>query len=77
VVDPGYEEDPTIDPKVAEYLHISEVFEHASEFGSVLICFLRKHRANKAKRRQIRTLTPNSILSIAITTSWRCLTRGW
>jgi glycosyltransferase involved in cell wall biosynthesis len=32
VVDRGYEEDPAIDPKVAEYLHISEAFEHASEF---------------------------------------------
>src|SRR5437868_15257887 len=31
VVDRGYEEDPAIDPKVAEYLHISEVFEHAAE----------------------------------------------
>ena len=29
VVDRGYEEDPAIDPKVAEYLHISEAFEHA------------------------------------------------
>src|SRR6202012_2018077 len=28
VVDRGYEEDSTTDPKVAEYLHISEVFEH-------------------------------------------------
>ncbi|MGA3043066.1 MAG: hypothetical protein ABSF54_20000, partial [Bryobacteraceae bacterium] len=27
VVDRGYEEDPAIDPKVAEYLHISEAFE--------------------------------------------------
>ena len=32
VVDKGYEEDSTIDPKVAEYLHISEVFERANEF---------------------------------------------
>jgi glycosyltransferase involved in cell wall biosynthesis len=32
VVDKGYEEDATIDPKVAEYLHISEAFEHAGEF---------------------------------------------
>ncbi|GAB4366942.1 MAG: hypothetical protein Kow0042_07170 [Calditrichia bacterium] len=31
----GYEEDPTIDPKVWEYLHISEVFEHASEFDLI------------------------------------------
>jgi glycosyltransferase involved in cell wall biosynthesis len=35
VVDRGYEEDPTIDPKVAEYLHISEVFEHAAEFDLI------------------------------------------
>ena len=35
VVDRGYEEDPSIDPKVAEYLHISEVFEHASEFDLI------------------------------------------
>jgi glycosyltransferase involved in cell wall biosynthesis len=32
VVDKGYEEDPVVDPKVAEYLHISEAFERASEF---------------------------------------------
>jgi len=32
VIDKGYEEDSTIDPKVAEYLHISEAFEHANEF---------------------------------------------
>jgi len=32
VVDKGYEEDPAVDPKVAEYLHISEAFEHAAEF---------------------------------------------
>ncbi|HWY58414.1 MAG TPA: glycosyltransferase family 4 protein [Terriglobales bacterium] len=32
VVDKGYEEDATVDPKVAEYLHISEAFEHAAEF---------------------------------------------
>jgi glycosyltransferase involved in cell wall biosynthesis len=32
VVDKGYEEDSTVDPKVAEYLHISEAFEHAAEF---------------------------------------------
>src|SRR5271166_1925962 len=31
----GYEEDPAVDPKVAEYLHISEVFEHASEFDLI------------------------------------------
>ena len=31
----GYEEDRAIDPKVAEYLHISEVFEHAAEFDLI------------------------------------------
>lgn len=35
VVERGYEEDPSIDPKVAEYLHISEVFEHATEFDLI------------------------------------------
>jgi glycosyltransferase involved in cell wall biosynthesis len=35
VVDKGYEEDPAADPKVAEYLHISEVFEHAAEFDLI------------------------------------------
>ena len=35
VVDQGYEEDPAIDPKVAEYLHISEAFEHAAEFDLI------------------------------------------
>jgi glycosyltransferase involved in cell wall biosynthesis len=35
VVGRGYEEDPSIDPKVAEYLHIPEVFEHASEFDLI------------------------------------------
>src|SRR5579859_3433338 len=35
VVPRGYEEDPTVDPKVAEYLHISEVFEHADEFDLI------------------------------------------
>jgi glycosyltransferase involved in cell wall biosynthesis len=34
-VDKGYEEDPSIDPKVAEYLHISEIFEHASDFDLI------------------------------------------
>ncbi len=29
VIERGYEEDPAVDPKVAEYLHIAEVFEHA------------------------------------------------
>lgn len=31
----GYEEDANIDPKVAEYLHISEVFERAAEFDLI------------------------------------------
>ncbi len=35
VVDRGYEEDSTVDPKVAEYLHISEVFERAAEFDLI------------------------------------------
>src|ERR1700745_1104503 len=35
VVDKGYEEDSTVDPKVAEYLHISEAFERASEFDLI------------------------------------------
>src|SRR6202522_3827060 len=35
VVDRGYEEDSAVDPKVAEYLHISEAFEHASEFDLI------------------------------------------
>src|SRR5258708_1791136 len=35
VVDKGYEEAPAVDPKVAEYLHISEVFEHADEFDLI------------------------------------------
>ena len=35
VVDRGYEEDSTTDPKVAEYLHISETFEHAAEFDLI------------------------------------------
>ena len=35
VVDRGYEEDPAADPKVAEYLHISEAFEHAGEFDLI------------------------------------------
>jgi glycosyltransferase involved in cell wall biosynthesis len=35
VVAHGYEEDPDADPKVAEYLHISEVFEHAAEFDLI------------------------------------------
>jgi glycosyltransferase involved in cell wall biosynthesis len=35
VVERGYEEDPSVDPKVAEYLHIPEVFEHAGEFDLI------------------------------------------
>ncbi len=35
VVEHGYEEDPEIDPKVAEYLHISHAFEHADEFDLI------------------------------------------
>jgi glycosyltransferase involved in cell wall biosynthesis len=35
VVDRGYEEDPAVDSKVAEYLHISEAFEHAAEFDLI------------------------------------------
>ncbi len=35
VVDRGYEEDRAVDPKVAEYLHISEAFEHAADFDLV------------------------------------------
>src|SRR5579864_8370000 len=35
VVDKGYEEDATVDPKVAEYLHISEAFERAAEFDLI------------------------------------------
>ena len=35
VVDTGYEEDRSVDPKVAEYLHISETFEHAAEFDLI------------------------------------------
>ena len=35
VVNRGYEEDPDADPKVAEYLHISEAFEHAAEFDLI------------------------------------------
>src|SRR6202167_203691 len=35
VVDRGYEEDSTVDPKVAEYRHISEAFEHAAEFDLI------------------------------------------
>ena len=35
VIQTGYEEDSTLDPKVAEYLHISEVFERADEFDLI------------------------------------------
>ena len=35
VVEQGYEEDRAVDPKVAEYLHISEAFEHAAEFDLI------------------------------------------
>ena len=35
VVARGYEEDSTVDPKVAEHLHIPEVFEHAAEFDLI------------------------------------------
>ena len=35
VVDKGYEEDRSVDSKVAEYLHISEAFEHADEFDLI------------------------------------------
>src|ERR1700680_2560510 len=35
VVDRGYEEDRSIDPKVAEYLHIPEVFQRAAEFDLI------------------------------------------
>lgn len=35
VVERGYEDDRSIDPKVAEYLHIPEVFERAAEFDLI------------------------------------------
>ena len=35
VISRGWSEDPDIDPKVAECLHISEVFERASEFDII------------------------------------------
>ena len=35
VVVKGYEEDATVDAKAAEYLHISEAFEHAAEFDLI------------------------------------------
>jgi glycosyltransferase involved in cell wall biosynthesis len=34
-VESGYEEDSAVDPKVAEYRHISEAFEHAAEFDLI------------------------------------------
>src|SRR6266849_7999862 len=35
VVEKGYEEDSGVDPKVAEYIHVSEAFERAAEFGLI------------------------------------------
>jgi len=35
VIDEGYEENPDADPKVAEYLHIAEVFEHSTNFDLI------------------------------------------
>jgi len=35
VVPKGYEEDKSLDPKVAEYSHIAQVFEHAGEFDLI------------------------------------------
>jgi glycosyltransferase involved in cell wall biosynthesis len=35
VVDRGYSEDPDVDPKVAECLHIAHVFERADEFDVI------------------------------------------
>jgi len=35
VVDRGYSEDPTVNPKVAECLHISEAFDRASQFDLI------------------------------------------
>jgi hypothetical protein len=35
VIDQGYEEASGADPKVAEYLHIAETFEHACEFDLI------------------------------------------
>ena len=35
VIDKGYEEDKTVDPKVAEIHHISEIMEHADEFDLI------------------------------------------
>ena len=35
VVEKGYEENPGVDPKVAEYLHLSAAFEQAAEFDLI------------------------------------------
>lgn len=35
VIPKGYEEDKSVDPKVAEYFHIAEMFEHAGEFDLI------------------------------------------
>ncbi|MGM0439524.1 MAG: glycosyltransferase family 4 protein [Chlamydiota bacterium] len=35
VIDKGYEEDPSSNPKVAECLHISEIFEKADDFDLI------------------------------------------
>ncbi|HSO02208.1 MAG TPA: glycosyltransferase, partial [Gaiellaceae bacterium] len=35
VVERGYEEDPDVEPKVAECLHIAHVFERAAEFDLI------------------------------------------
>ena len=35
VVETGWSEDPTVDPKVAECLHISQVFERSDEFDVI------------------------------------------
>lgn len=35
VIERGYEEDQDVDAKVSEYMHISEVFEHAEDFDLI------------------------------------------
>jgi glycosyltransferase involved in cell wall biosynthesis len=35
VIEKGYEEDKNLDPKVVEYLHISEIMEHSHEFDLI------------------------------------------
>jgi len=35
IVEKGYEEDKCVNPKVAEYLHISKLFEEAEEFDLI------------------------------------------